>query len=330
MSRVPLVDLRPVLEGSRSDKERLARAVDEACREVGFLLIAGHGVSPALCADIADAMTAFFSLPVETKARSSATPDNVNGYRGMHAMALARSRGVDSPPDLMERFTVGQFDDGCGDGSSNHRPHFQENRWPDAVPSLVPATRRYYREMERLAADLMRLFASALRMPEDHFEPYFDRHVSTLVTNYYPPQKVRPEPGQLRAGAHTDYGSLTILNPAISPGGLQVRSGDGSWEDVPQVDGSFVINIGDLMAQWTNDRWVSTMHRVVNPPETAADRPRMSIVFFQNPNEDAIISCLPTCTRDGEPAKHSPVSAGAYISAKLNRGWIGKSLAAQG
>jgi isopenicillin N synthase-like dioxygenase len=330
MSRIPLIDLRPFLEGSESDKKVVAHSVDDACRDIGFLLITGHGVSPGLRRDIEHAMTAFFSLPVETKARWAATPDNVRGYRGMNATALSRSRGEDSPPDLMERFTVGQFDVPDDEYHNVRRgTYFQTNRWPDVVPSFEQAAKRYYREMERLAADLMRLFASALNLPERHFERYFDKHISVLVTNFYPPQLQQPKPGQLRAGAHTDYGSLTILAPSISPGGLQVRSRDGSWEDVPQIEGSFVINIGDLMAQWTNDRWVSTMHRVVNPGRGSVSKARMSIVFFQQPNDDAIISCIPTCTDPDNPAKYEPVSAGAHVSAKLNKGWIGKTQPAQ-
>ena len=326
MSRVPLIDLSPFLEGSESDKNIVARSVDDACRDVGFLLVTGHGISPILRADVEQAMVTFFSLPVETKTRWAATPDNVRGYRGMNAMALARSRGEDSPPDLMERFTVGQFDVPDDEYHTARRnTHFQANRWPDVLPSFEQSARRYYREMERLAADLMRLFARALNLPDGHFEPYFDRHISLLVTNFYPPQQQEPKPGQLRAGAHTDYGSLTILTPSISPGGLQVRNQDGSWEDVPQVEGSFVVNIGDLMAQWTNDQWVSTMHRVVNPETRNMGKARMSIVFFQQPNDDAMISCIPTCTDADNPAKYEPVTSGAHFSAKLNKAWIGKT-----
>jgi isopenicillin N synthase-like dioxygenase len=228
--------------------------------------------------------------------------------------ALARSRGEETPPELMERFTVGQFDTAVQ----------AENRWPQAVPALQPAAKQYYRAMERLAADLMSLLARALGLADRHFEPYFDRHVSLLVTNFYPPQHQPPAPGQLRAGAHTDYGSLTILAPARSPGGLQVRNHDGSWEDVPKVDGSFVVNLGDLMARWTNDRWVSTMHRVVNPDRTSPQTSRMSLVFFQQPNNDVIISCIPTCIDASNPARYEPVAAGEHISGKLNKGWTRK------
>ena len=112
----------------------------------------------------------------------------------------------------------------------------------------------------------------------------------------YPEQKIAPLPGQLRAAAHTDYGTVTILKPGDTVGGLQVADSDGNWHDVPMIPGSFVINQGDLMARWTNDRWLSTLHRVANPPEEAkGGSRRLSIVFFHHPNYDATVSCLPTC-----------------------------------
>ena len=326
MSLVPLIDIQPFLQGSEVRKDEVARAVDRACRDVGFLLITGHGVPVKLRSELESAMMSFFSLPAEIKTRWAATPDNVRGYRGINATALSKSRGQESPPDLMERFTVGQFDIPNDEyHNTRRRTYFQENRWPELIPAVELAARQYYREMERLAADLMRLLARALELPERHFEACFDKHVSVLVTNFYPPQPEDPKPGQLRAGAHTDYGSLTILAPSISPGGLQVCNREGLWEEVPQFEGTFVINLGDLMAQWTNDRWLSTMHRVVNPERKSAGKARMSIVFFQQPNEDAMISCLPTCMDADHPAKYVPVSAGTYVSAKLNKGWIAKT-----
>jgi isopenicillin N synthase-like dioxygenase len=320
MSRVPLIDIGPFLNGSLSDKRRVARAVDTACREIGFLVITGHGVSPALRADVTEAMAAFFALPDRAKMKWAFTADNPRGYRRLTATTLSKSRGEDSPPDLMERFSIGQFDI-ADDEYHRARRHtvFQDNRWPELVPAVERAAKPYYREMERVAGDLMKIFAAALDLPEAYFEPFFDRHISMLVTNFYPPQLQAPEPGQLRAGAHTDYGSLTILAAAQSPGGLQVRGDDGAWHEVPHLEGAYIVNIGDCMARWTNDRWVSTMHRVVNPDGSAARDPRMSIVFFQQPNDDAIVSCIPTCTDARNLPKYAPITSGAYMAAKIGR-----------
>jgi isopenicillin N synthase-like dioxygenase len=134
----------------------------------------------------------------------------------------------------------------------------------------------------------------------------------------YPSQVQPPEPGQMRAGAHSDYGSLTILRQEQRPGGLQVQNKAGEWVDVPAIPGAFVVNIGDLMMQWTNDLWVSTMHRVVNPPrDLAGDSDRISLVFFHQPNYDAMVSCLPSCATADKPAKYAPVSSGDHLSSKF-------------
>jgi isopenicillin N synthase-like dioxygenase len=131
---------------------------------------------------------------------------------------------------------------------------------------------------------------------------------------------VKPEPGQLRAGAHTDYGTLTVLLPENKPGGLQVRGADGSWRDIHAMPGSFVVNLGDLMAYWTNDRWCSTLHRVVNPPpEAHGISARLSLAFFHQPNHDARIECLPSCVDAAHPAKYPATTSGAHLLSKTSK-----------
>ena len=164
--------------------------------------------------------------------------------------------------------------------------------------------------MGDLAATLMRLFALGLGLPEHHFEASIGRHISRLRVRNYPAPAVPPQPGQIRAGAHSDYGSLTILATEDKPGGLQVCNAAGQWVDVPIVPGCFIINIGDLMARWTNDSWVSTLHRVVNPPvEQAAGSRRQSLVFFHNPDYDAVIENLVA----GQPARYAPTTSGEHL-----------------
>lgn len=151
-------------------------------------------------------------------------------------------------------------------------------RWPKRPLHLQPAYLAYYKSLEELAAKLLRLFALALELPENWFDGKITRHRSAMRVLNYPELQSMPPPGQIRAGEHTDYGSLTILLQDLV-GGLQVRDRQGNWVDVKPTPGSYVINLGDLMQRWTNDEWVSTLHRVIAPQSMAR---RQSIAFFHN------------------------------------------------
>jgi isopenicillin N synthase-like dioxygenase len=171
----------------------------------------------------------------------------------------------------------------------------------------------YYRTMSRLVTALMRLAALALGVEETFFDDKVDRPIGTMRLNYYPAQTELPRPGQLRAGAHTDYGGFTILIGEDVPGGLQVRARSGEWIDVRTEPSTLVVNIGDLLMRWTNDRWVSTLHRVVNPPSPGdAARARLSVAFFSHPNYDVLIECL---APPGH-AQYPPVVSGEYRDLK--------------
>ncbi len=199
-----------------------------------------------------------------------------------------------------------------------------QNLWPEQLPRFRAAVSDYWRAMERLSAKLMRIFALALDLNEDFFLIRSDRHVTNMRLNYYPTQHRPPEPGQLRAGAHSDYGAFTVLKGENAPGGLEVLRRGGDWTPVPMIDDGFVINIGDLLMRWTNDRWVSTIHRVVNPPEAACrEVDRMSVAFFFTPNHDVEVSCLDSCMDAQRPARYAPVTAGAHWRARSWR--LGRS-----
>jgi isopenicillin N synthase-like dioxygenase len=164
----------------------------------------------------------------------------------------------------------------------------------------------------------MRVFALALDLDEDYFDKTIDRNISMMRVLRYPKQTSEPLPGQLRAGAHSDYGSMTILRKELMDGGLQVKNKVGEWVNVPVVEGTFIVNIGDLMQQWTNDQWSSTVHRVVNPPlDSEENKDRLSIVFFHQPNYDAVIECLPSCTNAAHPAKYEPITSGDHLRSKF-------------
>ena len=173
--------------------------------------------------------------------------------------------------------------------------------------------------MERVATALMRIFAVGLGMDQHYFDDKIDRHITNFSVLHYPEQPKEPLPGQLRAGAHTDYGSLTILKPDNAPGGLQVLNKDGQWIDVPTLPGTFVVNLGDLMAQSTIDRWVSTTAPRGQSAGTASGSRRLSMAFFHQPNYDAVIECLPTCCGADRPPRYGRTTSGGHPSMKLDQ-----------
>jgi isopenicillin N synthase-like dioxygenase len=292
----------------------VARAIDAACREIGFFAIVGHGVPDRVVDDLRRAAHEFFQLPVAEKlALRHPVPGTNRGYHPVGGEALAQANDTVAPPDLKEFFHVGPVD--VGDepyyASAAGRGHFLPNIWPARPPEFERAATVYYRTMDGVIRELMRLAALALDVDERFFDDKVDRSIGTMRLNYYPAQTAAP--GQLRASAHTDYGGFTILSGEDVPGGLQVRTRGGDWIDVATTPTSFVVNIGDLLMRWTNDRWLSNLHRVVNPPSTAGRaRARLSIAFFNHPNYDALIECLPS----QGPAKHPPVRSGDYRDEK--------------
>jgi isopenicillin N synthase-like dioxygenase len=322
MTSVPIIDFARFRSGDAVARRAVARAVDAACRSIGFLVITGHGVSTPLIADVDTLSRQFFDLPLAAKmAVARPAPDVTRGYIALEGEAVARSRGTASPGDLNESLMIGPVDVPARDPyfiGPAAGTHFAANLWPAEPSGLKAAYTEYFRTMAALATELMRCFALALELDESFFDDKIDRHISRLRVRNYPVPTTEPAPGQLRAGAHSDYGSLTILRAEDRPGGLQVFTRDGAWVDVPIVPDCFIVNIGDLLAQWTNDAWVSTLHRVVNPPaDRAPDSRRQSLVFFHNPNYDAPVACLPSCCSAERPPKYAPTTSGEYLRSRF-------------
>ncbi len=302
----------------------VSRAGGDACADGGFFLITGHGVDPAVIDAAWRAVRSFFDAPLAVRlAAARRHPDDAYGYIPLAVESLNRSMSDGAtPPDLKQTFNAGPHrlpprplvDDG-------ERWAFAPPPWPPAPGALRPALEAYFAAMLDLATRLMRCFADALGVGTHHFDALIDESPGALRVIDYPHQDRPPLPGQLRAGAHTDYGTLTVLLQDDAPGGLEVldpRTGD--WAPVPAVPGAFVVNLGDMMARWTNDRWRSTLHRVVNPPaDHAGSTRRQSIAFFHNANYHAVVECLPTCLAAGELPRHPPVEAGPHLMSKFHR-----------
>ncbi len=311
---IPVIDIAPAREGDHGNRLRVARLFGDALENVGFVTIVGHGIDEAFIAATYDAVRAFFALPLAEKMHAS-PPEKAKarGYLPVGIESVAATLDADTPPDLCEALVFANL---SRPPSALGKP----NIWPERPVELRDLVLRYNREVEALGKYLARLTALALDLDETHLDaPFADPSLTLRFVNY-PDQPVPPLPGQLRYGAHHDYGGLTILRQDEAPGGLEVCAADGTWRAVPPSPGGFVINVGDLLSRWTNGRWRSTLHRVVNPGrELTGSTQRLSMVAFFSPNEQSEIACLPTCATSANPARWPPVKAGDYIRAKIER-----------
>ncbi|CAN5522303.1 2-oxoglutarate and iron-dependent oxygenase domain-containing protein [soil metagenome] len=312
---IDVIDISPFIDGT--DPASVAEAVGRANEHLGFLVVTGHGIGADAIDPVLAAAHEFFALPLAEKlACEPLQPWWFRGYQPMGISALGRLDGAEVPADLCELFRIGRFDTWDQARAAGYvegrEQSFAPNIWPSRPSALRPAMERYYREVERLAASLMSIFAVALDLDPRYFDAVLGDHISDLFVNHYPRQVVAPVEGQLRRGPHSDFGSLTVLYQDDAPGSLQVWNRRGEWEDVPHLPGTFVVNLGDLMARWTNDRWVSTRHRVVNPPPHLADTDRISMPFFHTPDYDAVVSCIPTCLAPGEVPRYEPITSGDW------------------
>lgn len=322
--QIPVIDISGYYSGSYEKKLKIAKEIDAAWKNIGFLVIEGHQVSEDLVARAHKVSREFYDLPESIKLKYTTSPSVYRGYIAMGGLAAGNTFGDrKTAPDYREMFTMSRENCDPSDpyyGSEEGKRVFSPNVWPVEVTNFKEIWLEYYSAMDKLGKTLMHLFALGLDLPEDWFDSSFDKHMSVLAVTNYPDQASAPTENQLRCGAHTDYGALTILKSENKPGGLEVMSKDGKWLSVPMVPGTYVINLGDLMARWTNDRWVSNLHRVANPPrDLAMDSRRQSLICFFHPNYDAKIECLPSCTNAQGSPKYPPVRTREYLLAKIAR-----------
>ncbi len=306
MSWVPVVDLGAA--------DAVAEVAD-ACRRVGFLTVVGHGVADDVIAGAWRTAGEFFDLPIEQRtAVAMPQPGYPYGWSPLQGETLAASLGQRSQPDLKQSFAIGPVEPATHPFADPDEAFaWSANLWPAALPEMRPAWEAYYRAMADLSARLLRIMALALDLPATHFDPLIDRHTSAMRALDYPAAFDGAQvDGQFGASAHTDYGTLTVLLADATQRGLQVQATDGEWLDATPIPGSLVVNLGDAMARWTNDRWRSTMHRVVVPA-----RRRQSIAFFHNANWDAVIECIPSCLASGEAPRYPPIAAGPHLMQKF-------------
>ncbi|MCO7557236.1 2-oxoglutarate and iron-dependent oxygenase domain-containing protein [Metapseudomonas otitidis] len=308
MNTLPLIDIAPLYGTDSAAWRDVATQIDAACRDWGFFYITGHGIPPERIDALLAAAKAFFALPEAEKLKIDIT--RTAHHRGYGAIATEQLDPT-QPSDLKETFDMGFHMAADHPEVLAGKPLRGPNRHPD-LPGWAPLMEQHYADMQALAQTLLRAIALALGIERDFFDARFAEPISVFRMIHYPPRHTARSADQPGAGAHTDYGCVTLLYQDDA-GGLQVRNVHGEWIDAPPIPGSFVVNIGDMMARWSNDRYTSTPHRVISPLGVH----RYSMPFFAEPHPDTEISCLPNCSSADNPPKYPPVTSAEYLLSRF-------------
>jgi isopenicillin N synthase-like dioxygenase len=311
----PIVDMAGLWSSRRSQREAVGQKLRAACLETGFFYIANHGVPAGLIEAVFAESKRFFDLPIEVKRAVDKSKSGCHrGYDGYREQTLEPG----TPPDLKEGYYVGldlpEDDARVRAGKFNHGP----NLWPDDLPGFRPTMAAYLTAMQEAGARLLRGIALSLSLPEDHFVPFCREPMMTLRLLHYPPQPADAAPGEKGAGAHTDWDALTILLQD-DVGGLQIYDRRVGWVPAVPVPGTFIVNIGDMLARWTNDLYRSTVHRVIN----VSSRERYSVPFFLGGNPDVIVEPLPNCTGPDNPPRYPPTTAEGHLREMYRQSYDG-------
>ncbi|TWI54782.1 isopenicillin N synthase-like dioxygenase [Pseudomonas duriflava] len=308
MNRLPIIDIAPLYRNDQAAWRCVAEAIDAACQHWGFFYIQGHPLPPERFDALMTAARTFFHLPLEEKLKIDITQSH--NHRGYGAVA-SEQLDPNKPSDLKETFDMAlNLPEDHPDVRAG-RAFYGPNRYPD-LPGWQLLLEAHYADMLDLALTVLRALAIALDLEHDFFDKRFEQSVSVFRLIHYPSQLTRSNTEQQGAGAHTDYGCVTLLYQD-EVGGLQVQNRSGEWIDAPPIPGTFVVNIGDMMARWSNDRYRSTPHRVTSP----AVGERYSMPFFAEPHMDTEIRCLPHCSDPEHPVKYPPTTCAEWLTSRF-------------
>ena len=302
MASLPLIDISGLRSPRLEDRAAVGRLLGEACREIGFFYLIGHGFEDgALDAAFAQSRRFFDQAPEAKRALSIKRSSNDVGYIDLEDEQL----DPDSPADFKEAFNIGLELAADHPAMVEGRMFRGPNFWPD-LPGWREVMLDYYDRCWSVGRLIHQGLCLDLGLDETFFEDKLDEPIGILRLLHYPPRQAAQD-AQLGAGAHCDYGNITLL-ATDGVAGLQVRHRDGRWIDAPTIPGALICNIGDCLMRWTGDIYVSTPHRVVRPTSD-----RYSIAFFLDPNPEAPVETLP-----GMAAKYPPTTGGQYLKEKLD------------
>jgi isopenicillin N synthase-like dioxygenase len=313
LSRLPVIDLGG-LPADEQSEDRIGRGLDHAFREIGFCYIANTGIDPALIAAVFDASRRFHALPMPKK-RAIAMNAFHRGYMEPKSSLIETSSVARvTQPNDSESFML--MHEVAPDDTRYGTPLNGPNLWPAGLPGFGAPVQAYDRVMHDFCQRLLRPLARALGLPRDAFDTFFHRPTTFLRLLHYPPQADNAPEDAFGSAPHTDYGFITILTQD-EVGGLEVRTRDGGWIAAPPIPGTFVVNVADMLARWTNDRWISTPHRVKN----LSGVDRYSCPYFFDMDLECTVACLDSCHGPGNPPRYDPVRYGDYLIKRLDRNY---------
>lgn len=308
---VPVIDVSPLFDGSAEAAHAVAAEIRRAAIEVGFFYVRGHNVPRDLMGAMLASAKHFFALP-EARKREIQVNAAHRGYVPFAQTTLGRAYKPDLKESLNFAFPFAPDDPYLKEG----KPLIGVNQWPAGEAELRCVAESYYAGVFELGQRLLEGFALALDIDRTFFRDLYRHPLVRARLVHYPPQPQGDSDGQFGAAPHTDWGCITVLWQD-DVGGLQVRNRAGQWIDAPPIDGTFVINIGDMLERWSNDLFVSTPHRVIN----ASGRERFSIPVFYDPDYETVVECLPNCSDRNNPPKYGRTIAGEYITAQYDKAY---------
>jgi isopenicillin N synthase-like dioxygenase len=306
LKKLPVIDVSPFVRQESADaRRRVAEELRAACIDIGFFYIEGHGIPGDELKQVIDWAHRFFSLPLVEKMKIHR---QASGQGYSPAGKPDEYGGADRIPDFKERLVINR--EPIPGEPEKGRFNAGETRWPDSalLPGFAGFMQAHMQRRIALTRQMVRAFALSLELEESYFDPMFRYPGATMIFNYYPELDGRALPkGQWNFSPHTDYGAFTLLLQD-SLGGLEARNAAGEWIDVPPIKDTFVVNLGDMFQMWTNDIYVSTLHRVTN----SSGKARISVPLFNYPHGETVIRCLETCCGPDNPPKHAPVVSEEY------------------
>ncbi|WP_392476105.1 isopenicillin N synthase family dioxygenase [Nostoc sp. C110] len=290
MVTIPIIDLSAFTRSNATNRQAVVKQIYQACHEIGFIYLQNSGISKDLIEQVFSYNQSFFKQPLKVKQKLAWSDEFCNtGYVALERERLAPNK----PGDLKEAFNVNK----------------------EGTVGMDACIVAFYDSCTKLANTILQIFALALELPEDFLTTKHNQYNHTLRLLHYPPLQTPPKAGQVRAGEHSDYGSITLLfQDEVS--GLEVRTTAGEWIEAAAIPDTVIVNTGDLMQRWTNHVFCSTHHRVMIPNDDRVNQSRYSIAFFCHPNDDVEIACLQSCQKGKSPI-YPPILAREYLLQRL-------------